>query len=80
LQSIWPAALQAQLPPTHVEPPEQTVPQVPQLPESVIVFAQVPPGHWVGWAESHIVEQLPLLQTIAPMQAFPHDPQLLLSF
>jgi hypothetical protein len=44
-----------------------------------MVFAQTPPGHWVGRSVAHMVEQVPLLQTCAPMQALLHMPQLLVS-
>ena len=64
-----------QVPPLQVVPPEQTVPQVPQLALSVEVFAQAPPGHWVV-PEAQLDEQLPLLQTeVVPLHAIVQVPQ-----
>ena len=60
-------------------PPEQAVPQAPQLALSVIVFAQAPPVHWVV-PVAHVDEQALLLQTgVEPVHMVAQLPQWLLS-
>jgi hypothetical protein len=63
---------------TQVEPPEQTWPQLPQLPLSVAVFAHAPPAHIVA-PPLHMVEQALLLQTWPLGQTVVQLPQWVLS-
>ena len=58
-------------------PPLQTVPQLPQLFESVAVVVQAVP-HWV-WPELQLELHWLLLQTWPEVQTFPQLPQLLAS-
>ncbi len=55
-------------------PPEQTVPQVPQLLESLCVSVQEP-EHDVS-PVPHVAAQAPAVQTWPVVQAWPHAPQL----
>jgi hypothetical protein len=67
--------VQVHAPPLQVEPPEQTVPQVPQLPLSVFVFAQAPIPQGVVPAEQ-LEEQALLLQTaVVPVHIIVQLPQ-----
>jgi hypothetical protein len=61
-QSVWPAG-QVHTPFTQDLPPEQTLPQLPQLLLSVALFLQPPP------------QQMPLLPKLLA-QLFPQLPQL----
>jgi hypothetical protein len=46
---------------------------------SVLSVAQIPPEHCIV-PEGHIVEHVPLAQTCVPVQLWPHEPQLLVSW
>jgi len=61
----------------QVEPPEQTVPQVPQFPLSVWRFAQAPPEQAVV-PLAQLDEQALLLHTCVLLQVVPQAPQLVL--
>ena len=75
MHSIWPAIVQPQAPFLQVEPPEQALPQVPQL-AALVRLAQAPPAHCTPAAQ--LVEQALLLHTCVPEQVIPQVPQLLL--
>ena len=86
LQKAWPAG-QVHAPLAHVAPPLHTLPHAPQLALSLVVFTHAPPGHCVGVAGPHVVEQTPPEQThcVAPggsgcaVQLCAHVPQLFTS-
>jgi hypothetical protein len=73
-QSFWLVTAQAQEPALQVEPPEQTVPQVPQFPLSVCRFAQVPFEQAVV-PLAQLDAQALLLHTCVLLQVVPQVPQ-----
>lgn len=75
----WPAKLTVgpqpwQVPPRHISPEAQSLPQPPQLRGSVPVFTQLPPHRVVPLAQ--LDTQLPLLHELPAAQARPQPPQL----
>jgi hypothetical protein len=78
LHDIWPATEQPQLPLLQVAPPEQALPQVPQLSGLVMTFVQAPPEHCISPA-AQLLEQAPPLHTCVPEQVVVQVPQWLLS-
>jgi hypothetical protein len=71
---VWPAVGQAQVPFWQVVPPEQALPQVPQL-AALELLGHAPPAHGATPAPQSAEQEL-LLHTIVPEQATPQLPQL----
>jgi hypothetical protein len=63
----------------HVDPPAQTLPQVPQLFRSVAVSAHDPPGHCVWGVGQPVLEQALFAHTCVPVQVMLQLPQWLTS-
>jgi hypothetical protein len=76
-QASWPTTEQVQVPLMQVVPPEQTVPQAPQLRGSVIVLVQ-PPFPQTIVPVAQVDEQALLLQTCGLLQVVPQVPQFVL--